>query len=59
MSSTSAICSGTGKEQEMEVTLTNVVCWLATIEAIVRPLQPLVDQFPALQTCLKSSSRSR
>jgi hypothetical protein len=50
MSSTSVVGSGTEKEQEREVTLVDVVHRLATIEDIMWSLQPLANQFPALQT---------
>jgi hypothetical protein len=50
MSTTSVAGSGSGKDSEKDVTLADVVRRLAAIEAIMWPLQPLADQFPALHT---------
>jgi hypothetical protein len=38
MSCTSDIGSGMGKEQEKEVTVEDIVCLLAAIKEIIRPL---------------------
>jgi hypothetical protein len=52
MSNTSIGGSGSRKDVDKAVTLADVVRQLATIEEIVRPLQPLADQFPALHKSL-------
>jgi hypothetical protein len=61
MSAHSFVRSGSGKdgEEEPKVTLRDVVRLLATMEAVLHPLQPLWDQVPQLTATLAEQGQQQ